>query len=283
METAHDFRLRYKSYITRLNTGNSSKEIKDSACLLPTHATIFVARSYPAWQTFVINELKALYLAHNRSVPDNRFLSNHFKDRPEINKKYLKKFMPFLIYCKEVLEKTGDIASLDQHLSFDEYQALKYNEDYLRRTLNVEQLDIQLLDNDGLDAAIIENVENILPGKPLVLFRQEPLTMIRLINRQPYSANFEWSIPLIDGDTIEKLEQRLRRHADRQLRMSKVIRLFHFKNWPLDSRKIPNIATPFEDLVEFKNKQQVLKINQPQETLVLDQQDIGNTLVYFVE
>ena len=283
METAHDFRLRYKSYITRQNTGKPSKEIKNSTCLLPTHATIFVGRSYPIWQTFVINELKTLFLAQNCSVPDNRFLFNHFKDRPEINKKYLKKLMPFLIYCKEVLEKTGDILSLDQCLSFDEYQVLKYNEDYLRRTLNVEQLDIQLIENDELDATITENLENILPGKPLVQFRHEPLIMIRLINRQPYSANFEWSIPLINGDTIEKLEQRLRRHADRQLRASKNIRLFHFKNWPFDSRTIPNIATPFEDLVEFKNKQQVLQINLSQEILVSDQQDIGNILVYFIE
>ena len=56
MNTAHDFRLRLKSYSTQqTGGGGKSKGVKTQPPLTLTHATILVARSYPSWQTFVIN------------------------------------------------------------------------------------------------------------------------------------------------------------------------------------------------------------------------------------
>ncbi|CAF0827283.1 unnamed protein product [Adineta ricciae] len=162
-------------------------------------------------------------------------------------------------------------------------EVLSNNEDYFRRTLNIEQVDIRLIDENEIEAASIPNLEEILPGKPLIHFRHEPMISIRLINRQPYSGHFEWTIPVINGDTVEKLEQRLRRHADRTLRFSKTIRLFYFRIWQFHSRKLPSMDTPLEDLVELTNKQQVLQVDLKYETVVSEQQDIGNALVYFVE
>ncbi len=165
MDTAHDFRLRYKSQQT-------SGKSRTQSSLSPTHATVFVARSYPFWQTFVINELKQLFLLNNHSVPDNKQLAIHFKDRIEIDRKYQKKLMPFVIYSKELLEKSGDISSLDRHLSFDEYEVLQFNQDYLRRTLDVERIDIRLVDgNETTDATMLSNLEDLLPGKPIIYFR----------------------------------------------------------------------------------------------------------------
>lgn len=281
MNTAHDFRLRLKSYSTQ-QTGGKSKGAKAQPPLPPTHATIYVARSYPSWQTFVINELKKLYVENKNSLPDSKQLAIHFKDRPEIEKKYQKKLMPFVIFSKDVLEKARDIKSLDQHLSFDEYQILQYNQDYLRRALNVEQIEIRSTDGNETDAALT-NLEDIVPGKPLVHFRHEASVTIRLINRQPYVPNFEWSLPVMNGDTIEQLELRLRRHGDRQLRSSKTIRLYYYQNWEFYTRSIPNMATPLKGLVEFQNKEQLLQIDSIHGTLVLGDQDIGNILVYSVE
>ncbi|CAF4910126.1 unnamed protein product [Rotaria sp. Silwood1] len=118
MNTAHDFRLRLKTYTTQQTSGKA-KGTKSQPPLSPTHATIYVARSYPSWQTFVVSELKKLYLANNHSLPDSKQLSIHFKDRPEIEKKYQKKLMPFVIYSKDILEKSRNVTALDQHLSFD--------------------------------------------------------------------------------------------------------------------------------------------------------------------
>ncbi|CAF3452603.1 unnamed protein product [Rotaria sp. Silwood1] len=282
MNTAHDFRLRLKTYTTQQTSGKA-KGTKSQPPLSPTHATIYVARSYPSWQTFVVSELKKLYLANNYSLPDSKQLSIHFKDRPEIEKKYQKKLMPFVIYSKDILEKSRNVTALDQHLSFDEYQVLQFNQDYLRRALNVEQIDIRLTDDNNIDATTLSNLEDIIPGKPIVHFRHEASITIRLINRQPYAPNFEWSIPVMNGDTIERIELRLRQHGDRQLRSSNKIRLYYFQNWEFYTRQLPNIATPLHGLVEFENKNEVLQIDLPHGTLVLGEQDIGNILVYFVE
>ncbi|CAF5065768.1 unnamed protein product, partial [Rotaria socialis] len=91
------------------------------------------------------------------------------------------------------------------HLSFDEYQVLQFNQDYLRRALNVEQIEIHLTDGNDNETAGVSTVEDIIPGKPLVHFRHEASVTIRLINRQPYTSNFEWSLPIMNGDTIEQL------------------------------------------------------------------------------
>ena len=281
LDSAHDFRLRLTAYKTQ-QSGNKSKGVPVQPPLHPTHATIFIARSYPSWQIFVLNQLKQLYLNNNQQVPDGKTLAQHFKDRPEIEKKYMKKLMSFVIYSRDLLEKTRDIQSLDRHLSFDEYEVLSNNEDYFRRALNIEEVDIRLIDENESEAANIVNLEEILPGKPLIHFRHEPMISIRLINQQPCSDHFEWTISVINGDTVEKLEQRLRRHADRTLRFSKTIRLFYFRIWQFHSRELPNMVIPFEDLVELTNKQQVLQVDLKQKTVVLEQQDIGNVLVYFV-
>lgn len=282
METAHDFRLRLKSYTSQQISGKSKGAVSQTP-LTPTHATIFVARSYPSWQTFVINELKKLFLANNRSLPDNKQLATHFKDRKEIDKKYQKKLMPFVIHLKELLNESGDATSIDQHLSFDEYQVLQFNQEYLRRSLNVEQIDIHFTDDNRIDTTTLNNLDDVLPGKPLIHFRHETSVTVRLINRQPYSPNFEWSLPIMNGDTIEKLELRLRRYGDRQLKLTKKIRLFYFQNWEFYTRILPNISTPLQGLVEFENKDQTLQVDTRHDTLMLGEQDIGNILVYFVE
>jgi len=284
LDTAHDFRLRIKTYKTQQTSGKSKgAKPTQTPPLAPTHATIFVARSYPSWQTFVINELKQLFIANKNTLPDSKQLAVHFKDRKEIDKKYQKKLMPFVIYSKELLEKSGNVDALDQHLSFDEYEVLQYNQDYLRRALDIEQIEIRLVDGNETDQNLAVNLEDILPGKPLVHFRHEESISIRFINRQPYSPNFEWTIPVMNGDTAEKLEARLRRHADRQLKLSKQIRLFYFQNWEFYTRTLPNLATPYQGLEEFKNKDQVVQIDSRHGTMTIGTQDIGNVLVYFVE
>jgi len=169
MNTAHDFRLRIKSYKIQL-AGDKSKGAKTQSPLIPIHATVFVARSYPSWQTFVINELKQLFLSNNHSLPDSKQLAIHFKGRSEIDKKYQKKKMPFVIYSKELLEKSGNVSTLDRHLLFDEYQVLQFNQEYLRRALDVKQIDICLTDENEIDTAFLNYLEDVLPGKPLIHF-----------------------------------------------------------------------------------------------------------------
>jgi len=105
-------------------------------------------------------------------------LSIHFKDRPEIGKKHQKKkLMPFIIYNKELLEKSnGDPSVLDQHLSFDEYEILTNNSDYIKRSLDLENIQFRLTDTIEEHEQI--NIDDILPGKPFIQFRHEqPITI----------------------------------------------------------------------------------------------------------
>jgi hypothetical protein len=283
MDTAHDFRLRLRAYSSQ-QAGGKSKGTKSQPPLAPTHATIFVAHSYPSWQTFVLNELKQLFVANNHSLPDSKQLATHFKDRPEIEKKHQKKLMPFVIYSKDLLDKSGDVRALDQHLSFNEFDVLSNNHEYFRRALNVEQIEIRLIEPGHEPAANTPvNLEDILPGKPLVHFRHEASVNIRLLNRQAFTPHFEWTLPVMNDDTVEKLETRLRRLADRQLRSTKTIRFYYFQDWEFYSRTLPNMATPYQGLVELDNRQQTLQIDLRQGTLMLGERDIGNALVYFVE
>ncbi len=163
MDTVHDFRLRLDTYKTQQTNGKSTQ-----SPLSPIHATIFVARSYPSWQTFVINELKQLFLDNNHSLPDSKILAVHFKDRSEIDKKYQKKLMPFVIYSKDLVEKNGNVKALDRHLSFAECDVLRFNQNYLRRVLDVEQIDIRLTDDNQTNSSMLED---ILPGKPFIHFQ----------------------------------------------------------------------------------------------------------------
>lgn len=281
MKTAHEFRLRLKSYTTQ--QGGKSKGPKAQAHLPPTHATIVVARSYPSWQTFVINELKHLYQTNHKTLPDSKQLSLHFKDRPEIEKKYQKKLMSFVIHLKDLLEKSGNINAIDQHLSFDEYDVLVKNQDYFRRSLNVEQVEIRSTDSLEQEQNTSINIEDILPGEPIVHFRHESSVPIRFVNRQAFAPYFEWVLPVMNGDTVERLEARLRRNADRALRTAKTIRFYSFQHWELNSRTLPNMANPYQGLVELSNKQETFQIDTRHGTLVFAEKDIGNILVYFVE
>jgi hypothetical protein len=279
METVRHFRMCLKTHIKTLEK-EKSKQTKSESALIPTHATIFIASSHPSWKLFVIDHLNQLYLANNHSLPNFKELAKYFTDRSEIDEKYRKKLIPFVVFLRDSFDKKNEIISFDQHLSFNEYEILQINEDYLRCVLNIEEIEIHLIDINKPD---VTNLENISPGNPCVTFRHEKSITIRLINRQPYLPYFEWSISVMNGDTIEKLEMRLRRHADRQLKTSRNIRIFYFQDSEVNTRILPNMATPFQGLVEFENKQQILQIDMEDRTVLLGAESIGNIFVYFVE
>ncbi|CAF4618441.1 unnamed protein product, partial [Rotaria magnacalcarata] len=68
-----------------------------------------------------------------------------------------------------LFEKCNDITSFGQRLSFDECEILKSNQDYLRRALNIKHIDIRLTN----DTTMLNNFEDIVPGKPLIHFHHE--------------------------------------------------------------------------------------------------------------
>ncbi|CAF3726768.1 unnamed protein product [Adineta steineri] len=129
-------------------------------------ATIYVAANYPQWQTFIINELKNIY-QEKSSFPEAKTLASHFTNLKGIDAKYIKKTMPFVSYCQTLVnEANNNIHILDRHLTFNEYEILNDNQQYIKRELRLDELHIIKTD----DAVNINNSEDITPGKPLIQF-----------------------------------------------------------------------------------------------------------------
>ncbi|CAF0849547.1 unnamed protein product [Adineta steineri] len=148
LDTVHDFRTR-------------SKKFKDH-----NKATIYVAANYPQWQTFIINELKNI-CQENSSFPDTKTLASHFTNLKGIDTKYTKKIMPFVSYCQTLVnEANNNIHILDRHLTFNEYEILNDNQQYIQRELKLNELHIMKTD----DAVNINNSEDITPGYYNIIF-----------------------------------------------------------------------------------------------------------------
>merc|ERR1712079_248110 len=95
MEAAREFRLKLKAATAppKAKKGQTAEPPKR-----PTHATIYVAKTYPPWQCSVLSTLKKMYEASQpSSVPDNKAISQEMKNIPDYDK-WKKKIMPFVAF-----------------------------------------------------------------------------------------------------------------------------------------------------------------------------------------
>lgn len=65
----------------------------------PSHATIWVAKEYPPWQSFVLNTLQRLHTENGGKLPDNNVIASTLKAEKSLGK-YMKKIMPFVALLK---------------------------------------------------------------------------------------------------------------------------------------------------------------------------------------
>ena len=106
MEAAREFRLKLKSS-TAPPKAKKGKATNDEPPKKPTHATIYVAKTYPPWQCTVLSTLKRMYESSNASVvPDNKIISQELGKIPDL-KKWMKKVMPFVAFTKERIAQVG--------------------------------------------------------------------------------------------------------------------------------------------------------------------------------
>lgn len=167
VNTLRNFRKRLETFMSIQQGKKSQSKEKEPGSHRPLRATIYVARTYPKWQTFVIDQLKEIYAKHD-SFPENNVLFARFKDRPEIDSKYAKKLMPFIGYCQKLVkEASGSIDALTEHMTFDEYDVLATNQAYIQRSLKLDGLEIKLIREDDTSDSLIsvDNADDIVPGK----------------------------------------------------------------------------------------------------------------------
>ena len=153
-------RLKLKSHMT---PGKAKKGGAAPASIEPpTHCTVYVAKSYPAWQSTILQTMKDMY---KTGVPDNKAISVEMGKKPEL-KKYMKRVMPFVAFMKEKVVTSG-MSALDTSLPWDEMKVLEENKDYIVNTLQLEDLNLAASSELG------EKGEDCRPGQPLISFRYE--------------------------------------------------------------------------------------------------------------
>ncbi|XP_055327764.1 leucine--tRNA ligase, cytoplasmic-like [Paramacrobiotus metropolitanus] len=158
VDMLHQFRIRLKTYLTPLKGKPSPGK--------PTHAIVWVAKTYPSWQNAVLKTLQG-YAEKNGQLPDNKEILKDLKGNAEVAK-FMKKVMPFVQMMKTKFETDG-LKSLATELPFDERETLLANMDYLKQTLEVSDLEVKYAGESG-DANL---VEELCPGEPRIVFRSE--------------------------------------------------------------------------------------------------------------
>lgn len=154
-QAARDFRLRLKTYLTAI-TVKGAKKGANTSVAKPTHGTVWIAKSYPLWQSIILSLLQERYdvRKHNFSrvinfveinldsyvqadgvLPDNKTLSTELDAKPEL-KKYKKKVMPFVQMTKEKVAQRG-IEAIKLTMDFSETDVITKNIEYLTNTLDV--------------------------------------------------------------------------------------------------------------------------------------------------
>ena len=106
MEAAREFRLKLIS-ATAPPKAKKGKAIEHETQKKPTHATIYVAQTYPPWQCSVLSTLKRMYSETDGSQPpDNKSISQEMGKIPDL-KKWMKKVMPFVAFTKDRIKEVG--------------------------------------------------------------------------------------------------------------------------------------------------------------------------------
>ncbi|XP_077596288.1 leucine--tRNA ligase, cytoplasmic [Stigmatopora nigra] len=271
METAHDLRLRLKAYLLppKNKKGDSKPPPK------PSHCTIYVAKSYPAWQHSALSLLGKHYKSNNGVLPDNKLIASELGALPEL-KKYMKRVMPFVAMIKEKLEKNGPRV-LDLELEFDERAVLMENLVYLTNSLELEQIDI-LFAFEGDDKV----KEDCCPGQPFCVFRSELAVCVSLVNPQPCNGLFSTRIDIRQGDSRDSIVRRLAK-VNRLIKDLSKVKLMRYEDPLMGTRQIPVLGQEEQGKVVI-SPQSVFSIDlQEKKVTVADNGltvDIGDTLAY---
>ncbi|KAL6254270.1 hypothetical protein P5V15_014885 [Pogonomyrmex californicus] len=186
MDAAHTFRVLLKNYMTPKKTKG-----KDNVTDIekPNQGIIWVAKTYPPWQSIVLTTMREMYSKNETKLPDNKVLSTAFANKAEL-KKYMKRVMPFVQLVREKMETIG-LNALNLTLDFNEFNVLEDNKEYLKSTLGLHDIIIKYTDE-----APEKTKEECCPGAPYINFFIKPVISVRLINPQSCSSLFELSMEI---------------------------------------------------------------------------------------
>uniref|UniRef100_A0A914W357 leucine--tRNA ligase n=1 Tax=Plectus sambesii TaxID=2011161 RepID=A0A914W357_9BILA len=271
--SVREFRARLKNLLT-------PKGKKATPADPPTHGIIYAAKEFPSWQGEVLRTLQKIYKENNNSLGDNKEIAVKLGAVPAL-KSVLKKTMPFVQMVKEQLTLRGSSA-LNLSSSFDEKAVLSENIDYIRSTLELDDVEVRYTDQAGVDAKI---KEDCCPGSPFITFQVERGVAIQFVNTDPCNGLFDFSINVFPGDTVPSIVRRLRRTIKGVKSNSKVT-LWRYNDPVGGPRKITSIKSPREYNTVIADSA-TLNVDVDKKTVSLKENghslDLGEFIVYAVE
>jgi len=267
-EASRDFRLKLKN----LANAKPKKGAAPAPTTPPTHATVYVAKSYPAWQCVVLDVLRDMYKGDKNTVVDNKAVSVEMGKKPEV-KKFMKKVMPFVAFTKEKVATSG-LSVLETSLPWDEMKVLSENLSYIQSTLGLEGVDL------GLSSDLGEKGEDCRPGEPIIVFRTEPSVPLKLVNTQPHSGLFTTLCPILQGDTVKSITKRLTR-LERNIKDGSTLSLYRWTDPVLGPRKIPDLKDPLAGLTQISGDA-TFNINLDSKKIKIGDTEIMEELIYRV-
>ncbi|XP_011877441.1 PREDICTED: leucine--tRNA ligase, cytoplasmic isoform X2 [Vollenhovia emeryi] len=187
MGAAHTFRILLKNYMTPKKS-KGKNDLADTE--RPRQGIIWVAKTYPPWQSIILTTMREMYSKNGNKLPDNKELSTAFAGKAEL-KKYMKRTMPFVQFVKEKMETAG-LSALNLTLDFNEFDVLENNKDYLKNTLGLQDIVVKYTDE-----APEKTREECCPGAPYMNFSATPIVSINLVNPQSCSNLLELSMAIL--------------------------------------------------------------------------------------
>uniref|UniRef100_A0A182Y3F3 leucine--tRNA ligase n=2 Tax=Anopheles stephensi TaxID=30069 RepID=A0A182Y3F3_ANOST len=280
MEAAHSFRLALKN-VTQQKAGG--KGAPKPLAAKPSDGTIWVAKTFPPWQSCVLDTMRELYERDgNATLPDNKVIATEL-GKKELLKKYMKRVMPFAQMVRERVEAVGGPGkqAMDVTLDFDEREVLGLNADYLRNTLELDTLTFRYTDEPDTPEKMREEVR---PGVPFIVFTVKPFVTVTLENPVERSGLFTVTMNLSDGDTSKTLKEKLAKQIGFKADLS-ALEVMRYEDPVMGPRSLPAFQDYRSGKVtieegEFKvemEKKQVLLSNGTFKNL-----NIGTNFIYVI-
>ncbi|XP_028521055.1 leucine--tRNA ligase, cytoplasmic isoform X2 [Apis cerana] len=276
MDAAHSFRIMLKNYLTPKKTQKGKTETLTIE--KPTEGIIWIAKTYPPWQSTVLTVMKNLYLKNNNNLPENKIIAVELGKYQEL-KKYMKRLMPFVQVVREKIQLAG-LNAFNLTLDFDEFKVLQDNKKYLENTLDLENIVIKYTNE-----ASEKTREECCPGAPYMNFSVKLGIPVFIINPQKYNGLFGMTIKIANADTVENIISRISKDS-KLIKNPSLISLYRYNDPVLGPRNKPTT----ENILKGKTlipPNSVFNVDMESKNISVDVEgityNIGNELIYIYQ
>ncbi|XP_036329061.1 leucine--tRNA ligase, cytoplasmic [Rhagoletis pomonella] len=278
MEAAHSFRLNLKNLLHVKGKGGKEKAV-DPASVKPDRALVWVAKTYPPWQCCVLDTLRELY-SKDGKFPDNKIIAATLQQKEQL-KKFMKRVMPFAQMIREKVESGKGVDALAINLEFDERQVLLNNLDYLKNTLDVDDLEVKYTDDPS---APEKTREEVRPGSPFIAFMIAPNVTVELVNPVERSGLFQVNTVICEGDTVKQLIEKLAKLINFKADLS-TLKIWRYDDPALGPRQIPLFQDYKTGKTPLTEGEFSLDVEKKQVSLKVDGKvvEVGRQFIYVVD